>query len=584
MTSRPPVRILAESVARKIAAGEVIDRPSAVARELLDNSLDAESTTIDLHLEAGGNDSIRVIDNGHGMPPDDLERCVLPHATSKIVTADDLLTTRTLGFRGEALSSIAAVSRLEIVSAIEGEPAHRIRVHAGSVLAVEQSAGQRGTTVTVGSLFYNLPARKQFLKRAQTEGTRCKSVFLDKALPFPHLEFRLFADSDLKLYLPASSIEERIAAAYPERTEPATIHGIDGSGDGFSVKIVAGEPTVPRKDRRQLQVFVNRRRVWEYALVQAVQYAYSDYLHGGLYPVTYVFLEVDPELVDFNVHPAKSEVRFRDLSEIHRRIVTMLGGFLRSFDRRGAPRHHSTAEVDAIAPSLPPSDGLSTSGRGWTGQWQGGGQGPARSEGRSRVRPAASFDLSRSLQVADSPVIGPGFRYLGQIMGLFLVVERDSSLYLVDQHAAHERVIYDRLRTSSDRQELLFPIEMELEKPEEVVLSENASLIDSLGIGLEKGEDGRWSLVAVPSVVEIDAADLVELIQELVNRPKDFERELYASMSCRGAVMDGDFVSDAGAIEIISAVLNMQNARCPHGRPIWAEFSREALFRLVGRA
>jgi DNA mismatch repair protein MutL len=562
------IHILDPSVARKIAAGEVIERPAGVVRELLDNSLDARASRIEVGLEGGGTELIRVVDDGHGMGRDDLERSVLPHATSKIATDDDLLHVRTLGFRGEALPSVAAVSRLDITSAPPEETPHRLRVEAGRVTALEPAPGAPGTSVAVADLFYNVPARRQFLKRPGSEFTTARSVFLDKALAFPDVEFRLASNGELKSVLPRADRVERIAAAYPQRTEPAMLHEIEAAGEGFRALVVAGEPTAPRKDRKALQVFVNRRRIWEFALVQAVEYAYRDYLHGGLYPVAYLFVDVEPELVDFNIHPAKREVRFRNLPEIHRRVVSALSSYLSVFDRRAVSMGEALpfGESTVAEPS--------------------GSSAPAHAAPSGR----ATFDLSRVLAPTPSadhaaePTTGddPGFRYLGQIMGLFLVVERGDRLYLVDQHAAHERIIYDRLRSGAGGQELLFPVRLEVHADAEQTLRGKRDELRRLGIELAE-RDGAWELLTVPSAVPVEAESLAALLMDLLDQPADFERELYASLSCRSAVKDGDALAPQTAISIVRGVLGLDNARCPHGRPVWAEFTRDQLVSLVGR-
>ncbi len=569
--SSPPrsIEILDPAVARKISAGEVIDRPAAVVRELLENSLDAGASEVEVDLIGGGTELIRVVDDGHGMSRTDLERCYLPHATSKIVTDDDLRRVRSLGFRGEALSSIATVSKLEITSAPADGVPRQIRIEGGRLVSNGPAAGAHGTRVAVGDLFYNVPARKVFQKRSASEFQVCRSVFVDRALAFADVAFRLRSGGEVRVFLPPDDLCGRISSAYPNLLEPALLHELEASGDGFRARIVAGEPGSPRKDRKTLQVFVNRRRVWEYALVQAMEYAYRDYLHGGLYPVAFLFLDVDAELVDFNVHPAKREVRFRTLPEIHRRIVRALADYLRVFDRRAAPPSHALPFASAVA------------------------------------EPRPAFDLNRVYRpdpvVADQDASVPGtpgsagppdrsgpadehgpFRYLGQIMDLFLVVERADRLYLVDQHAAHERIIFDRLRNGGSGQELLFPVHLEVDPQGHSVLQEKRGELRRMGIEIEE-RDGTWELVTVPSLVSVEADTLASLLMDLLERPADFERELYASLSCRSAVMDGARLSTEDAQRIITEVMDLRNAVCPHGRPIWIEWSREQLYSLVGR-
>lgn len=587
MSNGPSIEVLDPLVAQKIAAGEVVERPSGVLRELLDNSLDASARSIEVHLVGGGTEELRVIDNGAGMGPDDLSRCYLPHATSKISTLEDLTHVRSLGFRGEALNAVASVSRLSIVSSAADGHAHELRVDGGSLVSLDPTAAPAGTVVTVRDLFYNVPARREFLKRGSSESASARAVFLDKALPFPGVSFRLIGNGQLRSFLPPGTLLERIAGAYPERTEPARLQLLTASGDGFSLQLVAGEPGAHRKDRKQLQVFVNRRRIWEYALVQAVEYAYRDYLHGGLYPTAYLFIEIQPELVDFNIHPAKREVRFRNLPEIHRRVVSVLSSFLAAFDNR-------SVLVERELPLHEP--GYHGSGDRSSTRVDSGGSGET----------PTAFDLSRRFSPADGGFVAetggdpndsygpieraeatatdpfPRVRYLGQVMDLFLVVEVDDTLYLVDQHAAHERVIYDRLRSGSGGQELLFPVALEVHRNEEQALSEQLPLLSRLGIELEKTPEG-WELTSIPAMLSLSPEEIAALLMDLVNRPDDFERQLFASLSCRSAVMDGDRISTERAMQIIDGVLGLPNARCPHGRPVWISFSKDHLASMVGR-
>ncbi|HEY9595541.1 MAG TPA: DNA mismatch repair endonuclease MutL, partial [Spirochaetia bacterium] len=256
------IRILRDEVSRKIAAGEVIDRPFSIVRELLDNSIDAGARSIDVYLEGGGLGRVRIVDDGAGMDAEDLALCWLPHATSKIETEDDLLRVASLGFRGEALSSIAICSRLAIVSGrADGEPATRLEVLGGKQVHLGASQGRRGTTVDVSELFFNYPARKKFLRSVSAESGLCRGVFVDRAVAYPSVAFRLFLDSELKLALPPATARERIAAAYRQLLDPRLLCEGRQDGEGFSVHVVAGQPELRRRDRKLLQGFVNGRRV-----------------------------------------------------------------------------------------------------------------------------------------------------------------------------------------------------------------------------------------------------------------------------------------------------------------------------------
>ncbi|RKX88794.1 MAG: DNA mismatch repair endonuclease MutL, partial [Spirochaetes bacterium] len=303
------IQILRDTVALRIAAGEVIDRPFSVVRELIDNAVDCGAGNIDLYVEGGGIERIRVVDNGSGMSLEDLKKCYLPHATSKISEMEDLESLKTLGFRGEALSSIGACSRLEIISSETGADAGRLVVSNGALRDLSPYKGNKGTIVDVSGLFHAMPARKKFLKRPSAEAAACKKVFIDKVLPFCEISFRYFQDGAMKLFFPVSSLKERVINAYPGILNKDLTREMESSTEDFSVRIIAADPSVNRKDRRYIQLFVNNRRINDFSLLQAVEYGFSEFLPGGTYPVAFVFIKIKPSLIDVNIHPAKKEVK-----------------------------------------------------------------------------------------------------------------------------------------------------------------------------------------------------------------------------------------------------------------------------------
>lgn len=320
-----PVKALDPETARKIAAGEVIDRPAAVIRELLDNAIDAGASKVQVEISGGGIGRIRVTDNGCGMSREDLAICTDTHTTSKISTAEDLLSLHSLGFRGEALSSIKAVSDLEIISTRSGPAAWKLQL--GKILPARLHAG---TVVQVENLFENFPARKQFLKRAAAETALCRTIFLDKALPHYRTEMRFIADGTLRFLLPpAQSLRERCLAAFSFKEPEALFFELEGSGEYFSFRIVLGSPDVVRSDKRAIMVFVNGRRITEFGLTQAIEYGSEGYFPNGGHPVAFLFLTVAPSRVDFNIHPAKKEARFQDYSALHHAVSSAVGSFYR---------------------------------------------------------------------------------------------------------------------------------------------------------------------------------------------------------------------------------------------------------------
>jgi DNA mismatch repair protein MutL len=570
------IHILREDVARKIAAGEVIDRPYSVVRELLDNALDAGAGEIAVHLENGGLSGIRVIDDGRGMDAEDLSLSYLPHSTSKITDEDDLLRIASLGFRGEALASIAACARLEVISSPNNGEPHRLVVHNGERLALEPHRGGPGTTMQVSQLFHAFPARRRFLKRPSSETGACRGVFMEKSHPFPSVAFRLFTDGTMRQFLPAASLRERTVALYENVLPAELVHEAQEERDGFRVHVVSGRPEVSRRDRRYIQIFVNRRRIWEYALVQAVQYAYGEHLPGGSFPVAFVFLDVNPELVDFNVHPAKKEARFRDLPELHHRLVSVLksslGRFALHVGSEAPPfgardRRHSPPNTAALFPSV------------------GERRPPRRSE---RQAPPVDWPGPAAKPTEKGiPSEAQGerdFRYLGQSMNLFLLAELDESIYVVDQHATHERILYDRFRQATENsQPLLVPISVEVEPEEERRLSANVAAYRSLGIAVEQEEAGRWHITAMPEAWAGMEEELVRFITSQVGDPAELRDGLLAEMACKAAIKDGDPVDPATADSLLEAAFRLPQARCPHGRPLWYRVSRDELFQLLGR-
>ncbi|MDA8426254.1 MAG: DNA mismatch repair endonuclease MutL [Treponema sp.] len=581
------IRVLPPETSRLIAAGEVIDRPAAALRELVDNAIDAGAGEISVRIEAGGIGLLSVSDDGRGMDREDLELCVLEHATSKIRNADDLLTTRSLGFRGEALASIAAAARLEILTMAEASAsAFRLLAAPGSPTAVEAAAGRRGSTVTVQGLFEDFPARKQFLKRPQAEAALCRQVLSDKASAHPELVFRYASGQAAAETFLASDFRGRCAQLHPELPSPL-LHELGFSGEGFTGRIVAVGPAFSRADRRLMQVFVNRRRVQEWSLLQALDYAYADYLPGGAHPAVFLFLEIDPALADFNIHPAKREVRFKDAEAPRRAIVSALRSFLGGLSRRDPGQMVPPPELEL---PLPPLEAR-------TGEFRPievpGGRAPSirsesgPSDGRSVTRPTwEDFDAVRE---RSSPLPKPGsaargFRYLGRALGPFLVFEKDDALWFLDQHAAHERLLFDELSERPvEVQELLFP---ESFAPEDEAEDRKiASMLGELaeaGFALERDGDA-WSVTAAPAALARNAAEALREVASSPGEPGGALRAVRALSACRAAVKDGDELEDGAAEALIERALALPEPRCPHGRPIWSRLTRAQLYALVRR-
>jgi DNA mismatch repair protein MutL len=639
------IHILRDSVAKRIAAGEVIDRPYSVVRELLDNAIDAGAQNIDLYLERGGLDRVRVVDDGTGMSREDLELCWQPHTTSKIETAEDIYALSTLGFRGEALSSIASCARLSITSAAGEETPHTLEVHGGKKLRLEAGAGSRGTAVDVADLFFNMPGRRRFLKSAGAESSACKRTFLEKALPFPGIGFRLFIDGELRLFLPPGSRRERIARAHPEALPGDFLYEKEAEAGRFRLQTVLSSPSLVRRDRRYIHIYINRRRVSEYSLVQAVQYAYGSYLPGGRFPAAFIFAEVDPELVDFNIHPAKREARIKNLPDIHHQLVHLIGSFLaEQFPHVPAG---GSAAGSAIAQSSddtsPGAAGTGTAGsRGqqeelhWQAEEQrtpgggsgageagagtdrrtpgggsgaGAGTGEGERKGGSAAEPAGRYPAARRTVDLDSwkRISGTGDsaaaaerqstqpeqqehsgdaepKVLGQLFGLFIAVEAGEELFLIDQHAAHERIIYERISAPGQhRQQLLVPLGFDTEEDETELLERRLEELGNLGIGLRRAGEHSWELTELPERWSGMEHELINFLKSATVPAETLRSELYADLACKAAVKDGERLDSVSAAELARQALELPVPRCPHGRPVWRRISREELLQSVGR-
>ncbi len=564
------IHILRDEVARKIAAGEVIDRPFSVVRELLDNSIDANSKNIEVRIVGGGIEEIRVRDDGIGMSRADLEVCYLSHATSKIEDIADIYRTQTLGFRGEALSSIATCSRLEIVSREQNaDYAHRLVVEGGRLVELQKSAGVAGTTVSVSKLFYNMPARRGFLKSKSSESFMCKSVFLEKALPFPEISFKFFSNEKLSIFLPPSGLLERVFNAYGDLLVRELLMYDEYERGDVKIRLVAGDPSLMRRDRKFIQIFINGRRVNEYSLIKVVEYSFSGYVPGGYYPVCFVFIEINPKLVDFNVHPAKKEVKLRNLSLIKASVVEVISRNMRKLKIKvGGEKFPTGSSVDTMTYKRADSgvlDGL---------------------EGIDS--PPIKFFLSEAVFGRDrneNESLSSGeIRYLGQIFNLFLLAVYRDTLLVVDQHAAHERILFDELMEKPlVSQELLFPIYFSVEGGNELS-EEQIENFNSLGIKINRVASRRYEIVSLPEdFLVLEESELIDLVKETRSDTEGLKRKILDSVACKMAIKEGETIDEITAISLLERAVALKDARCPHGRPIWFSISRSELLRIVKR-
>ncbi len=612
---RAPIKLLNAETARKIAAGEVIDRPASIIRETLDNSVDSGATQINVEIDGGGIDRIRVQDNGCGISKENLLMAARPHATSKISADTDLLNLTTLGFRGEALASIAAVSRLTITS---GEWKMRCSITEDHIL--EPCAAVEGTIVCAENLFENFPARRQFLKRPASETKMCRQTFLEKALPRPDIAFRLTVDGQIRNdFRAGQTLKERFCAALDIQQSPDLFYEIKGKGADFSFSLVIGDPCVARQDRKDIYIYVNGRRIAEYSLVQAIEYGTQGYFPNGTHPAAALYAQVRPDMVDFNIHPAKKEARFKDIAGLHHEVSSSLREFFRALSVKqmksgldGTESQPQNGLADLASPrsaaslaDLADLAGGASAPQSWSGNNSGGAQSwsgsPSYGAGRApriaerpqnlRVASPGAFSANQNVSDAapswafDQSSGAADFRYIGRALGTFIIVEKNKALYFVDQHAAHERYLFDKIMNGQEqRQPLLVPEKIELESIEDDQYMESiADGLNRYGFECQRTGDAQWTFTSFNSMWKGGIIELKKLIFEKRVEPKELIRKIAAMAACRSAVKDGDVIDDAAAIDLVKKAFDLPDPHCPHGRPCWTVVTKEKLFELVKR-
>ena len=641
--TRRAVRQLSADVARKIAAGEVIDRPNAIVRELMDNAVDSGADSISVEISGGGIEKIRISDNGSGMTKEDLSACARPHATSKIVDTADLNNITTLGFRGEALASIAAVSRLSISSGNWRMKASILEDHLLEQIPLVQNG--EGTIVMSEGLFENYPARRRFLKRPSSENMLCRETFVEKALPRPDIAFRLTTDNSLRLDLPKDvTLTERFVSALElnESTENFAELKACG-GTEWKFKLVIGEPTVYRSDRRQIFIYINGRRVQEFSLLQAIEYGCQGFFPNGTHPVAALFAEVDPSTVDFNIHPAKKEVRFRDSSALHHGVSSTVKEYFRSygiknsqiFEDKDNEEQNNVPGFDfgETSPSLKVSENQSKTNENFETQFFSSLAALALSE-NSKVqekneKPAISTGSQKtagdlrsrffnydSTQTAQKTLYenhsykndhisensgsklyektefpqftkpdSDGFCYIGTVLNCFLVAQVQDTIYFIDQHAAHERIIFNKLLSGkTETQALLIPYKITTEdESEEKYLEAALPFLKNAGFTGKNAGEGIFEFSEVPARWKGTQNDLQSALLDKLVKPEDIIYSVAAMTACKAAVKDGYVLDRAAAEELARQALKLPDPHCPHGRPVWTTLTKEQLFARVRR-
>lgn len=585
MTGR--IRPLSEFVANQIAAGEVVERPASIVKELVENSLDARASAIRVDIEQAGVKRIRVRDDGMGIHADDMALAVARHATSKIAAAADLGAIATMGFRGEALASVASVARLAITSRQEdADNAWRLEVAGGELVAHRPAAHPPGTTVEVTDLFYNTPARRKFLKTERTESLHVQDAYRQIALANPGVSFDLASGARTLDHLDRGSGADRVNAVFGERflAESTTI---DESGGGMRLTGWIGLPTYSDSRPTRQRFFVNGRPVKDRLAGHAVRQAYRDVLFHGRHPVFALFLALDPSMVDVNAHPTKSEVRFRDSRDVHDFLFGKLSRALRDVRPGDAAVTYAASEQ----PDTPSEQGQRTFA------FEPGERRSVDPTSLARLFHDQDRELRDDGLLPESSTGTPPLGYaVAQIHGIYILAENEQGLVIVDMHAAHERITYERLKTqllggAVDRQRLLVPLALDVSTTEADLIETRSRELEDLGLVMERNGPASVVVREVPALLmetDIDQlardvlADFVAFgaSDVLVER----QERLLAGTACHASIRANRRLSVAEMNGLLRDMETTENAgQCNHGRPTFVIQPLDALDRLFLR-
>lgn len=643
------INVLTKDVFQLIAAGEVVERPSSVIKEMIENAIDAGASSITIEIKNGGVTYMRITDNGSGIEPAEVPKVFLPHATSKIASQDDLSAIHTLGFRGEAMASIAAVARVELLTKTKDAPTGvRYVIHGGEEEACEEAGCPSGTTIVVRDLFYNTPARMKFLKKDVTEANAVEAVTDRIALSHPEISFRFIRDGKQTLFTPGDG--ELISAVYAVcgREFAAGLLPVHYDMDGVTAQGYISKPTASRGNRSMQYFYINHRLVQSRTCFAAIEQSYKNTIMVGKFPACVLNLTLNPAFVDVNVHPAKTEVRFSSermiFDAVHYACKTALEQDTSRKEAVLSPKKQAQPADFMKKEPAGEQTGFFTP-KPKTDFWQHGKTGPLPQEtahpstavhapppgyDKGPVKPAATAAVvERTKQVVqellqeaqsaaaaleqqnteaavlEPPVLEknqpvpvppriekPEFKLIGELFKTYILVEMDQAVYLIDKHAAHERILFEQLRKegSQGSQVLLMPVTVRLSKEEYSVLTQNLDLLEEAGFAVEDFGQSHVIVRECPSILgsaDIEAV-MMEIAGKLLSGKTDILPEkmdwIYHSMSCRGAVKAGDSTSVFEMQRFVEQLLSMPDIRfCPHGRPVMIRMSQYEIEKQFGR-
>ncbi len=590
------INILPDHIINKIAAGEVVERPASVVKELIENSIDAGATEIFIDIEKAGTQLIRIWDNGSGMSKEDAKTAFLRHATSKISDEADLEAIRTMGFRGEALSSIAAVSQIRMVTATSGNSnGVMIEIEGGTVKAIKDAAAPQGTSFEVAHLFYNTPARLKFLKSDTTEFSHILSAVSREAMANPSIRFKLAHNKKPILDLPlSSSVKERAFQLYGNEVVENVIP-FSGGRDNVHIHGLIGRPIFSRADRTYQDFYVNSRAVKSASLTHALYSAYGDMLMRDRHPVGFIFIEIDPSLVDVNVHPAKAEVRFRNQSQIHDLLRDVIREGLRL---HGMPvietftetENYNTAVREALSDYLKgqPIDQTTS----FFGRRKSDITAPALQFEPDDSRKTTYSALESQTSIYSAHDLFP----VAQIHDSFIIAQSKEGMAIIDQHAAHERVLFENLQDQLELgtvpiQNLLVPDQVELGPAQSGMLSEYLPELSKVGFLVEDFGSGTYMIKAVPALLV--GADYKQLLLDVLdevnvlgnsNKMEKIRTEILSVMACHPAIKIHRHLDHAEMEVLLHNLFKCRMPHtCPHGRPTVIRYSMNDIRKMFKR-
>lgn len=623
------IRILSENLANKIAAGEVVQRPSSVVKELIENSIDANATEITLHIKRAGKVLIQVIDDGDGMSEDDAQLCILKHATSKIVTESDLDAISTLGFRGEALSSITAVSQVELKTQLGGDELGTVlRIEDGQNIIKEMGAFAKGTSISVKNLFFNTPARRNFLRADSTETRHIIEIFNRLALSHYNIAFKLYVNDELTLDFPGAGLEARVSHIFGEGIIPALIP-VEENTEFLSINGFIGKPDLLKKQKGEQYLFLNSRYVVSKQINHAVFSAYENILEKGDYPLFVLFISIDPHKIDVNVHPSKLEVRFENEKDIYAFVVSVLRKSLSNFDLvpnltfSGSGNiqneERMSLQINTSTDANDFSDRPFSSERNFTQNNRRQNSSPISDKDIDLLFGSLSLNVERSSN--EMPVRAPfddetnnsdsgagsfqlksasnesdNTSFIIQLHNKYILSQIRSGLMIIDQHVAHERILYEKALKLFEAnmpfsQPLLFAKTIEVNPGNYLILKDLNPFLIRLGFDVKFFSRNTIVIEGVPQDIKpgFEEQILLEIVDEYVFNQREkkvleAKENMAKSYSCKTAIKAGDKLSELEMRTLIDQLFATSMPYvCPHGRPIVVKISLDELDKRFGR-